>query len=108
MSYDTVTRKHTFREIVCPSVTVTAGALTTLSLVNVAAPGSLTDTTMVYSYDQAAGNACFHTKTESGQVIKLYRSMAHVEDPTTGSECASAIATIIDGLKALGFMAPDP
>lgn len=59
------------------------------------------------SYDTVTRRFTFRGITVAG-TSTLPQTMVHVADPTTGQECADAIATIIDGLKALGIMAPDP
>lgn len=91
--------------------TAAAGTNATKTLVietGTATSTSPSDATQLYSADQTAGNACLHARSELGHIVKLYQSMAHVADPTNDGETQAAVATIIDGLKALGLMAPDP
>jgi hypothetical protein len=57
------------------------------------------------------GRGDFTWQNGEGVVIataKLWETMAHVADPTNDGETQAAVATIIDGLKLMGLMAPDP
>jgi hypothetical protein len=40
--------------------------------------------------------------------VKLWETMAHIADPTNDGETQTAVASIIDGLKLMGLMAPNP
>jgi hypothetical protein len=43
-------------------------------------PTNVTDAFTMYSYDQAAGNACPHFRCEDGSIIKLYKQVAMTPD----------------------------
>lgn len=68
----------------------------------------VTDSFLMYSKDQAAGNACPHFMTELSKEIKLYQR-AHVADPTGGTtidaEARTAINAILVTLESMGFHA---
>jgi len=73
------------------------------------APGSsIADSFQIYSADQTAGNACLHTRSEAGHIVKLYRQ-AHIADPTGGAtmdtEARTAINAILVVLENLGELA---
>lgn len=78
-----------------------------LGIANGTAPTtSPTDVTQVWSDDQVAGNACFHTRTENGAVIKLYQQ-AHITDAPgdTAANNAVTINAILVALENLGLLA---
>ena len=55
-----------------------------LAIGNGTAPASSpTDAAQLYSADQAAGNACLHTRTENGAVVKLFQGAALTAQLTT-------------------------
>lgn len=71
---------------------------------NTTAPGSsITDGFRMYSYDQTAGNACPHFRTESGTIIKLYQQ-AHLADvsTTTITSLTNAYGTADGTLEDIG------
>jgi len=83
-------------------------ATKTIALGTGTAPSdSPADGMQIYSADQAEGNACLHTRTEGGAVIKLYQQ-ALISDPTGGetqdAEARSAINDILDILENTGLM----
>jgi len=60
------------------------GATNTIAVANGTAPdSSIADSTQIYSADQAAGNACLHTRTEGGAIIKLFQGAALTAQLTT-------------------------
>jgi hypothetical protein len=57
-------------------------------------PGSSpANATQLYSADQIAGNACLHTRTENGAIVKLYQESALT------AEDATAIDATYDGVE---------
>jgi hypothetical protein len=59
-------------------------ATKTLAIATGTAPStSPTDAFQIYSADQAAGNACLHTRTEGGAIIKLFQGAALTSQLTT-------------------------
>lgn len=76
------------------------GAVTVFSVANGTAPStSPADVTQFYSADQAAGNACFHTRTELGDVVKLFKGAA-VADAAGGATIDAEARTAINSLLA--------
>jgi hypothetical protein len=78
-----------------------SSAAKVLAIGNGTAPGSSpADATQLYSADQAAGNACLHTRTEGGAIIKLFQGAALTSadgatvDGTYGAEEAGVINNI--------------
>jgi hypothetical protein len=64
------------------------------------------DTIQMWSADQAAGNACLHTRTEGGAVIKLYQQALIADAPgDTAANNAVTINAILDLLENNGLMA---
>jgi hypothetical protein len=61
------------------------------------------DACQLYSADQAAGNACLHTRTEGGAVIKLYQGAA-VANPGAG-EAEAKLIELLTILRAQGLIA---
>lgn len=77
------------------TVTVPTSATKSLTISSGTNPSaSVTDAAIFYTADITAGNAAIHTRTENGQIIKLYQHAA----VTTPQEIA-------DALTALGFLA---
>ncbi|MFA5377096.1 MAG: hypothetical protein WC455_15200 [Dehalococcoidia bacterium] len=73
------------------------------------APGSSpADSAQLWVDDQAVGNACFHTRTENGAVLKLYQQ-AHISNPSGGAtvdaESRTAINAILVVLENIGAVA---
>lgn len=89
-----------------------AGSNQVLVIGNGTAPdGNLADATQIYSADQAAGNACFHTRTEGGAIIKLFQGAALTTQLTTITHTAPgtpdyAIQDLINS-NAYGFVTKD-
>lgn len=75
-----------------------ANMVSGLAMKNATAPtGNVANCFQAYSADQVAGNACLHTRTENGAVIKLY-------------QCAkadynnwAAFGDVVDALVAMGI-----
>lgn len=69
---------------------------------------NIADQCAIWSGDQAAGNACFHTKTELGDVIKLFKG-ALIANPSGGvavdNEARTAIIALLDRMRANGLIA---
>lgn len=89
------------------------GALPTASLSerksiligNGTAPSSSTlDHTHIYSADESAGNACFHTRTEGGDVIKLYKEAGLTASDGTLANAVTRIGEIETALQNLGLL----
>lgn len=75
-----------------------------LAIANGTPPAAgLANAAQIYSDDQAPGNACLYTKTEAGDVIKLYKQ-AHIADAAGGTEVAT-INAILAVLENLGLLA---
>jgi hypothetical protein len=73
------------------------------------APGSSpADSAQLWVDDAAVGNACFHTRTENGAVLKLYQQ-AHIADPSGGAtvdaQARTAINSILTVLENIGATA---
>jgi len=73
------------------------------------APGSSpADAAQLWVADVAVGNACFHTRTENGAVLKLYQQ-AHIANPSGGAtvdaESRTAINAILTVLENIGAVA---
>lgn len=49
------------------------------------------DAAQVYSADQAAGNACVHTRTENGAVLKLYQETTGIAASTFTANSGTAV-----------------
>lgn len=78
-----------------------------LVLTNSSAPGGGTDKCELYSTDQVAGNACIHTQTENGAIIKLFQAAA-IADLAGGASLADVITkinVILAMLRANGLIA---
>ena len=55
---------------------------------------------VIYAYDQAAGNSCFHTKSEGGHVVKLFTGAALTAIDATATDGTIGTAdTIINNLR---------
>ncbi len=81
--------------------------------------GNPADAFQMYSKDAAAGNACAHFQTESGQIIKLFTSnsgsawnitngtpdRSFDADATNTNELADCLYTLIQDLKETGLIA---
>lgn len=82
-------------------------AATVLGIANGTAPTtSPTDMVQMWSADQVAGNACLHTRTEGGAVIKLYQQALIADAPgDTAANNAVTINAILDLLENNGLMA---
>lgn len=77
-----------------------------LQLTNTAAaPTNGADKAHLYCADQAAGNACMHTKTENGAVLKLFQGAA-VADATGAGDVVTQLNTLLARLRAHGLIAP--
>lgn len=63
---------------------VGTNGLKVLAIGNGTAPASsVADSAQIYSADQVAGNACIHTRTENGAIIKLFQGEALTAALTT-------------------------
>lgn len=112
------------------SVALGFGTLTTLddqfsagsrffTLLSHAAPAAIGDSASLYVADITAGNSAFHTKTENGQIVKLYTTNAgsayaatnvtpdrtYDANATTTDELADVLGTLIADLKLTGLIA---
>jgi len=78
-----------------------------LAMGNATAPtSSPANCFQMYSADQAAGNACLHTRTEGGAVVKIYQQ-AHIADAPgdTAANNATTINAILVALENAGLLA---
>ena len=63
------------------------------------------DATQVWSADQAAGNACLHTRTEGGAVIKLYQQSHIVDADGSLADITTKFNTLLSYLENNGLLA---
>lgn len=79
-------------------------ATKTLAISTGTAPGaSPADGCQLYSADQTAGNACLHTRTENGAVLKLYQG-ASIADAGAG-EAETQLNLLLAHLRLMGVLA---
>jgi hypothetical protein len=62
------------------------------------------DAAQLYSADQAAGNACLHTRTEHGEVVKLFQGAA-VADSTNTTDVITRLNELLARMRANGLIA---
>jgi len=76
----------------------------------------LADTFVIYSNDQTAGNACLHTRTENGAIVKLYQETTGVASSTFVANVGNnvkedstfdgyTVAQVVKALRNLGILA---
>lgn len=66
--------------------------------------GNVTNQCSVYSADQTAGNSCLHTRSEAGQIVKLY-SEAHIIDADgTLADITTKFNTLLSQLESQGLL----
>jgi len=78
----------------------------TLTIHNVGTPTGVTDAGVLYSSDQAAGNACIHAVSEGGDVVKLFSDpswTAITGTPTKGgwSTMTGSLSDVKETVKAM-------
>jgi len=77
-----------------------------IALSNGTAPTtSPADATQVYSADQSAGNACLHTRTEGGAVVKLYQQSHIVDADGSLADITTKFNTLLSYLENNGLLA---
>lgn len=77
-----------------------ASSVNVMAMASGTAPsGSVADVGLLYVADQAAGNACFHTRTEGGAIIKLFQGAA-IADASGGAIIDAEARTAINALLA--------
>ena len=83
-----------------------AGATRTILMRSGTAPSTNKgDMAWMYVADQTAGNACFHTRTELGDVIKLFKGAALTTADATLATAITRIAELEARLQANGLLA---
>ena len=81
-------------------------ATSTLALgTGVAPTTSPADCFQMYSADQVAGNACLHTRTENGAVIKLYQQAHIIDADGQLADITTKFNTLLSYLENNGLLA---